>query len=271
MPTQLKMDLLEVYTTSYPIKILEVGCGPGHFSALLKAELQDSIDITAIDASELEIKECAKHNVPNTYIQSTVQQLDLTKYRESFDVILFTKSLHHCDPLDETLEQAYCLLKNNGIVVVEEFVREYMDEASATWFFDRTDLLKTGNHMQSPTGPYTNKIECWNTVFDRSKGTPYKRWQQLFAHYTHSYNGEEVMSTDLMKRSLMKAFGEKANLKAYENQVYLSSLIMNHGLEDTMVGKAVLELIMEQEARAIKDGTLKKGTGTTFVIQKHEQ
>ena len=68
---------------------------------LLKNKLEDRVDITAIDTSEIEIKECAKHNVSNTYIQSKIEDLYLEKYGEHFDVVLFSKSLHHCDPLDE--------------------------------------------------------------------------------------------------------------------------------------------------------------------------
>ncbi|KAI8148346.1 S-adenosyl-L-methionine-dependent methyltransferase [Fennellomyces sp. T-0311] len=261
-------NLLESYNFTSPIKLLEVGCGPGHFSALLKDKLQDRVDITAIDTSELEITECAKHNVANTYIQARIEDLDLEKHQESFDVILFAKSLHHCDPLDETVEQAHRLLKNNGILVAEEFARENMNEASATWFFNRTDLLKAGDHLEPPSGQYAHKVERWHSLFDQSKGTPYQRWHNLFANHVHSYHGEQLAPTELITASLTKVFGEKGNLKSYDNQVFLSAMLVHHGLKPTDVGKAVLEVILSQEEQAIKDGSF-KGLGVTFVVQKH--
>ena len=74
---------------------------PGHFAALLKDQLKDRIEITAIDPSEEDIKTCGTHNVDVNYLSTTILKMDKEKYNEHFDVILFSKSLHHCDPLDE--------------------------------------------------------------------------------------------------------------------------------------------------------------------------
>ena len=67
---------------------------------MLKQHYQERIDLTAIDPSEEDIELTSKHNVDVKYIATTVLDMDLEQNREKFDVVVFSKSLHHCDPLD---------------------------------------------------------------------------------------------------------------------------------------------------------------------------
>ena len=67
---------------------------------MLKQQYQERIDLTAIDPSEKDIEFASKHNVDVKYIATTVLDMDVEENREKFDVVVFSKSLHHCDPLD---------------------------------------------------------------------------------------------------------------------------------------------------------------------------
>ncbi|KAI9489182.1 S-adenosyl-L-methionine-dependent methyltransferase [Zychaea mexicana] len=274
-----------------PIKVLEVGCGPGHFSALLKEQYQDRIDVTAIDPSEEDIQLCADHKANVKYMATTVLDMDLEQYRESFDVILFSKSLHHCDPLDGTIDQVHRFLKKKGVVVAEEFDRSAITEESARWYFDRVDLLMSGNHLVAPTNKSENMQKKWHAMMDPTMGSPLERWQAYFSHhhhhhhhhhghghghgdahsddhhhhqqeghYKHGLQGEDLSTAKAINASLKRAFGTE--VKVVSNNPFLHGMIVFQGLEDSSVGRAVLETFMTQEITAIKEGKL-KGVGAT--------
>jgi ubiquinone/menaquinone biosynthesis C-methylase UbiE len=83
--------------TSDQVRILEVGCGTGEFAHLLKAHYQDKIDLTAIDPSEPSIT-AAKTKTPhiNFHPHGVLDCPDAT-----YDMIICTKSLHHCGDLQK--------------------------------------------------------------------------------------------------------------------------------------------------------------------------
>lgn len=112
-------SVLDAKKFTETIKCLEVGCGytkwqqsthrvfitaslmhrPGYFAELLKEVYQDKIKITAIDPSECAIsaaKSKASGNVD--FRQATITDLGA---EQLYDVILFSKSLHHVASLEE--------------------------------------------------------------------------------------------------------------------------------------------------------------------------
>ncbi|KAI9251843.1 S-adenosyl-L-methionine-dependent methyltransferase [Phascolomyces articulosus] len=295
-------------TNTAPLKVLEVGCGPGHFSALLKKHYQDRIYLTAIDPSEEDITLTTKHNVDVNYIATTAIDMDVEKYGETFDVIFFSKSLHHCDPLDATVDQVHRFLKKGGLLVAEEFDRNGITADTARWYFDRLDLLKSGNHLLPPTHKNERTQKHWAEMMDITAGTPLERWNAFFAHHHHSHghnhghdhghqhdhqhshghhhdhhkhkqhheeetvqhfkhglHGEDMSSYGAMTASIARAFGTE--VKVIDNKPFFQAMIVHHGLEDSEVGKAILETYMIQESAAIKDGNI-KGLGVHFVIEK---
>ncbi|KAI9246045.1 S-adenosyl-L-methionine-dependent methyltransferase [Phascolomyces articulosus] len=273
-------NLLESRNFTQPIRLLEAGCGPGHFAALLKDQLKDRIDIIAIDPSEEGIKACANHNADVNYLVTTILDMDKEKYANYFDVILFTKSLHHCDPLDATIDQTYKFLKKNGIVVAEEFDRDAIDEQTARWFFERLDLIQAGNHIKPPTLKNESLLKRWTALIDPATGSPMDRWNSFFdvrgfeGLFKHGLQGDRMSVHSAMTQSLAKRFSKNEDqesmvVKAVHNQSFLTCSIVFFGLEDTPIGTAILETFMKQEEVAIKDGTI-KGTGVTYIVEKQE-
>ncbi|KAI9495627.1 S-adenosyl-L-methionine-dependent methyltransferase [Zychaea mexicana] len=267
--------LLESRDYTNEIKALEVGCGPGHFSALLKDQLKDRIDITAIDPSQEDIQTCASHHAAVKYRATTILDMDPERYREHFDVILFSKSLHHCDPLDETVEQAHRFLKKGGILVAEEFNPDAIDEPTARFFFNRLDLLRIGNHILQPAIKSESFLARWEQMIDPKSGPPVERWASIFNRkaatnlFKHGLQGHHMSSHGAMITSLAKAFGsgDESVVKAARNQPFLQCNFVLFGLEDTPIGEAVVEAIIAQEASAIKDGVI-NGTGVSYLVEK---
>lgn len=122
---------------SSPIQILEVGCGNGTLSKLLISKYTTSIQLVAIDASSSAVESAKKIGVD-------ALEIDFLKYQPNqlFDVILFTRSLHHINPLSQAVIHAKELLKDNGIIICEEFGRERMDNETARWLFGTIEIIQ---------------------------------------------------------------------------------------------------------------------------------
>jgi SAM-dependent methyltransferase len=115
------------------LRILEVGCGNGE----LAKQLQDKgHQIIAIDSSIQAIENAKKMGVVNAI---PAQWPDFEA--EPFDLILFTRSLHHMHPLSPALLQAKRLLKSSGLLIVEDFAFSDVHQEAAEWFYGLLSLL----------------------------------------------------------------------------------------------------------------------------------
>jgi len=102
--------------------ILEIGCGTGELAARLS---QDSVAIVAIDSDPDSVAAALRLGVDARI--ATWPDFD----DGEFDAVLFTRSLHHIHPLDESLRQAVKSLAADGRVIVEDFAHESTDEKTA--------------------------------------------------------------------------------------------------------------------------------------------
>jgi 2-polyprenyl-3-methyl-5-hydroxy-6-metoxy-1,4-benzoquinol methylase len=107
------------------LRLLEVGCGRGH---LAKALIDKGHQVLPIDVSEEAVAFARSLGLP-------AEQTDILGVNDSaFDGILFIQSLHHINPLDQSLAQAARLLDKGGFVLVDDFAFNQIDERTAVWF-----------------------------------------------------------------------------------------------------------------------------------------
>src|SRR5438552_891899 len=104
-----------------PARVLEVGCGRGALAAAL-ADL--GYQVTGVDRDAEMAAAAEKRGV-------SVIQADVRDVRGEYDVVLFTRSLHHAESLDDLLACAAGLLAPDGQIVIEEFAWERVDQAGA--------------------------------------------------------------------------------------------------------------------------------------------
>ncbi|GAN05040.1 hypothetical protein MAM1_0080d04509 [Mucor ambiguus] len=129
------------------VQLLEVGCGPGDFALILKDTLKDKINITAIDPSD-DIEQ-ALNKSTGSDVRFLKEDIFTFKPDQQFDLVLFSKSLHHCNPVDQALKNAHTLLAENGVLIAEEIQFEAINNDDVTWFLNRIDLVRAGGHFVS--------------------------------------------------------------------------------------------------------------------------
>lgn len=152
------------------LKILEIGCGSGEFGlALQKA----GASITAIDTDKKAIK-LAKEKGLNA------QNIDFLDYNEkSFDVLIFTRSLHHIHEIEKALKHANNVLKPNGKLLLEEFALENVNFQTTRWYYDMLSLFSVSNLS--------------DTTFE-DVDNPLRKWEEEHQHEHELHTGEKMVN-----------------------------------------------------------------------------
>ena len=139
-------------------RILEVGCGKGDLSLRLKTA---GYDILGLDKSLAEIEDTTAKGVPAVHG-------DFLSYVDGpFDAVLFTMSLHHMEPLAEVLDHAGRLVKPGGLLLIEDFDYQRVDQATLHWYDGVKKMLVSAGlcgHDQDEDhpSPGSDVLEQWH-------------------------------------------------------------------------------------------------------------
>jgi SAM-dependent methyltransferase len=109
-----------------PTRVLEIGAGDGELARALRA---DGYDVLAIDPD------------PRGADVRRDALIDLDEPAASFDAALAVTSLHHVEPLEESVERLAQLLIPGGVLVVDEFDVGTFDEPAAEWWLRQRQAL----------------------------------------------------------------------------------------------------------------------------------
>jgi SAM-dependent methyltransferase len=108
-----------------PRRILEVGCGRGELARALAAA---GYDVVAVDPEAPE---------GPIFRQTTIEELDEPG---PFHAVVASFSLHHVHDLDAVLDQLRGLLAPEGVLILDEFGWDLLDEQTAERYdLDRGD------------------------------------------------------------------------------------------------------------------------------------
>ena len=154
------MDVFSIETLKYvqqhlpknDIRVLEVGCGTGHFSLKL---MQTGVQLTACDTSEKAIMSCKDKGIPAIHADF------LSIKGELFDIILFTRSLHHIYKLNEAIEHSNSLLIPGGTIIVEDFDLNMIDAKTARWYYDTRSVVSLCTNNKKPTVYTQAPMQAW--------------------------------------------------------------------------------------------------------------
>lgn len=130
--------ILKVLDISKPLKILDLGCGPGELIQELLRRNSD-LDITGLDYSKGMLKESERKNPKAKHIHMDVANLHSLK--EKFDVIISTHSIPYWKEPEKVMKDLSHLLEDDGVI--------YLGFASGTSFYDKLALF----FVKFTTGP----------------------------------------------------------------------------------------------------------------------
>ena len=166
-----------------PARVLEVGCGEGHLARLLAAA---GYAVTAIDPE-----------APEGFIFRRVT-LDAFDDPGPFDAAVASRSLHHVEDLAGGLDKAVGLLAPGGVVVVDEFAWDRLDEQTADWYYGQLRARRAAGQDDDVPPSLEACREDWDTEhvglhgFEALRTDLEVRFEERFfacTHYLHRFLG----------------------------------------------------------------------------------
>jgi SAM-dependent methyltransferase len=156
-----------------PARVLEVGAGSGELAAELA---RAGYDVLAIDpAGEPPVE--------------AIALADLAEPAASFDAAVAVVSLHHVEPLRESLAVLADVVRPDGRLVVDEFDVARFDERAASWWAERrrelgrevpADLLGAAADLREhlhPVSEIYELLEDWFELGPLTRGPYLHRWE----------------------------------------------------------------------------------------------
>jgi len=155
------------------LRILEVGCGPGHLARRL---LDAGAQVTAIDVDVDQAQAARGRGVP------AIASDFLAFEGSGFDALLFTRSLHHISPLTGAIEKMRALLRPGGLILADEFAHEQMNAATAAWFWDLQAVLEEAGALAPDPGQRHHHHDSPRREEGPPSADPLERWHHRHLH-----------------------------------------------------------------------------------------
>lgn len=109
-----------------PVRVLDVGCGRGDLALAL---VDSGYDVLGIDPEAPE---------GPIFVPVKLENFDTT---DRFDFVVASRSLHHIEDLAAALAKIRALLGPGGVLIVNEFAWDRVDEPTADWYYGQRDIL----------------------------------------------------------------------------------------------------------------------------------
>lgn len=167
-------------------KILEIGCGNGYLSLELA---RDGHTVVGLDQSPeiIEVAERSKKAspLPPTFGELTYCCEDFATWlapENTFDIVIFNRTLHHMHELQLTLTKVKRLLKKDGRLLCQDYAYDRLDEKTASWMYMMQRMLFL-SHL-ADEDPATEEselqsIEAMRTAWLQGAERRLNRWGEM--------------------------------------------------------------------------------------------
>jgi SAM-dependent methyltransferase len=118
-----------------PARVLDLGCGQGVLTTALSVAGYDMLGIDPL--------------APSGELFRRLKLEDLEE-SERFDAVVASFSLHHLRDLDAALDKVVGLLAPGGVLVVDEFGWDRLDETTLDWLYGQRRALAAAGHGEAP-------------------------------------------------------------------------------------------------------------------------
>ena len=206
-------------------RILEIGCGDGEVAAHLAAA---GYRVVALDADRRSAARARRRGIDARWAVWPA-------FRDpgTFDAVVFTRSLHHVDPIDAAVTHAAQVLVPGGRVVVEDFAFSDLRQHTIDWLVGILEVLDASGALRRP-----DKGFGWQILATRGTGLS----------WVASHEGHSVTE---MRQALAARFTLFADDAAPYLYRYLCPMLRRHRRRD-----AILARVRDLEMRAVATGVI---------------
>jgi len=179
-----------------PARVLEVGCGQGELTTALSVAGYDALGIDPLAPSGALFRRLKLEDVEET---------------EPFDAIVAAFSLHHISDLDAGLDKIALLLEPSGVLVVDEFAWDRLDETTLDWYYGQRRALAAAGHG-SPPASHDDLRREWEAEHLGLHGFTALRQglearfdERVFAWTPHLHRTLAGVATEVLEQALIDA------------------------------------------------------------------
>ena len=119
-----------------PARVLDVGCGQGELTTALSVAGYDVLGIDPLAPQQDLFRRLKLEDVETT---------------ESFDAVVAGRSLHHIHDLEAALDKIAGFLPVGGVLVVDEFAWDRLDDTTLDWLYGQRRALAAAGHGETPS------------------------------------------------------------------------------------------------------------------------
>jgi SAM-dependent methyltransferase len=179
-----------------PARLLEVGCGQGQLTTALAVAGYDVLGIDPLAPPGELFRRLKLEDVEET---------------ESFDGIVAAFSLHHVRDLDAGLDKIAALLVPGGVLVVDEFGWDRLDETTLDWLYGQRRALAAAGHGKAPNSVDELREE-WEAEHlglhgfaALREGLDERFDERLFEWVPHLHRALAGVATEVLEQALIDA------------------------------------------------------------------
>jgi len=230
------MEFVTGALTGAGLRLLEVGAGSGH---LARALMDAGHDVVAVDASEKAVARASELGVD-------ARHADWHDFNDgTFDAILFTRSLHHIDRLQQAIDRCWPMLTQDGRVLLEEVSFADVDPPTAGWLATTIRALAADGAVEIPPRSFLTTLS--------ETPDPHAWWHD---HHDHMHKADDIRA----------ACREAGRIVDDHAVVYLYRYFAGLAPEGKR-GKTLLQALKRDEQSRIDTGRI-RAVGRRFVIEK---
>lgn len=142
-------EFVKQYIVPEGCEILEVGCGDGDLAMHL---IKLGAKVTGIDTDKQMINSAQEKGLD-------AKNISILNYhsKQKYDMVFFTRSLHHIHELEACLLRSRGLLKDSGLLILEEFDLKNINLSTLKWYYEQ---LAANIPHQEPS--QNNLVHRWD-------------------------------------------------------------------------------------------------------------
>lgn len=148
MPQSTFLDFAREHLPPPPARVLDVGCGQGELTIELQVAGYEPLGIDP-RAPEGDV-----------FRRMLLEDLDPSEGR--FDAVVASLSLHHVRDLERAIDRIVELLRPGGVLLLDEFGWDLMDEPTLDWLFGQRRALAAAGEGDAP-GSVEELGDEWET------------------------------------------------------------------------------------------------------------
>jgi SAM-dependent methyltransferase len=176
------LDFVRGHLPAPPARVLEVGCGQGELTTALGVAGYDVLGIDPV--------------APQGDSFRRIRLEDLEPSDGPFDAVIASYSLHHIRDLEPALDLIVVLLAPGGMLLLDEFGWDLVDEQTLDWLFGQKRALAAGGHGEAPASRDALREE-WETEHLGLHG-----FEALRTAVDARFEGREFVRTPFFHRHL---------------------------------------------------------------------